>query len=240
MAVLAVLEMGWWPRGARLCALVLGVALAVPGLTRADQCVACEADVAAGRRDFSDEQWAAMQRGEVVSSHQDTSASTESENQLIEASAIVPRPPALVWSVITDFDGRPKFMGNVKAAHVVRTEGNRVWVSEKLKVWGVNIDYNIIGTLDTPHGVFNWVLDKSKDNDVAESVGSWQLYPLDDGQRTLLQYRSHLDTGRAIPGFIESFLTRRSLPEIVENVRNEVQHRYPILESGVQPDATRP
>jgi hypothetical protein len=132
--VLAVLEMGWWPRGARLCALVLGVALAVPGLTRADQCVACEADVAAGRRDFSDEQWAAMQRGEVVSSHQDTSASTESENQLIEASAIVPRPPALVWSVITDFDGRPKFMGNVKAAHVVRTEGNRVWVSEKLKV----------------------------------------------------------------------------------------------------------
>ena len=231
--------MRWWLLGARVSALVLWAAIATPSVARGDPCVACQADVEAGRREFSDDEWAALQRGQVVSSHHDASPSAESANRLIETSAIVPRSPEFVWSVITDFDCRPRFMPNVKAVRVVRREGSQVWLSEELKVWGVKIDYNVVGTLDAPRGVFSWVLDKSQENDIAESVGAWQLFPLDDGQRTLLQYRAHLDTGKPVPGFVESFLTRRSLPEIVERLRAEVQHRYPLLQGEIQPHVRR-
>jgi hypothetical protein len=44
----------------------------------------------------------------------------------------------------------------------------------------------------------------------------------------LLTYRAWIDAGRSVPPFLERFLLQRSLPNVVGELRDEVERRFPI------------
>jgi hypothetical protein len=100
-----------------------------------------------------------------------------------------------------------------------------VWVAQRLRFFLVDVRYTVINTLDPVTGRMGFVLDESATHDIGGTRGSWQLTPLADGRETLLSYRAWVDTGRHLPAFVQQYLLRRSLPDLIAGVRDEVERR---------------
>jgi ribosome-associated toxin RatA of RatAB toxin-antitoxin module len=173
---------------------------------------------------YSTTDWQALQRGEIITAAATDRDGETSEERTVYAAAIIPYPPEQVWAVLADFEERPKFLPGAKEIHIVRVEGNRVWLDERLKFMLVTIRYRVINTLDPERGAMSWVLDKTAVHDIADTEGAWRLTAL-TGERTLVTYRAWVDTGQPLPGFLESFLMKRSLPALIEGLRGEALRR---------------
>ena len=186
-------------------------------------CVACRHDGTSAPRYSADER-AALDAGEVVVSDA-TAESSGDARATVRAAAIIHQPPALVWQTLIDFPARARWQADTKEARVVRADRDRVWVAQHVRLFLVDIRFTVINTLDPERGVLSWVLDDSAEHDIANTTGSWRLTPLADGRSTLLTYQAAVDSGRAVPGFVERYLTKRSLPNLLGTLRAEVERR---------------
>jgi ribosome-associated toxin RatA of RatAB toxin-antitoxin module len=195
-------------------------------------CIACRVDLAQIRSSYAEADWQALLQGKVVVTKLGDSHSAGAVQTTNEASAIIPYPPAQVWSVVTDFESRPQYVPGAKEAHIVRREGNRLWIDEHLRILLINVRFTVISTVDPEQGSVTWVLDHSAKNDIADTTGSWTVVPLRDGKETLVRYRTWVDSGRSVPRLAEEFLAKRSLPKIVEGLRAEVRRRFPLLRAA--------
>ncbi len=189
-------------------------------------CVACRANFEALRADYTAVDWKALTGGEIVTSKKNAPGPEGRVLSNIESAAILPYAAPRIWEVLVDFESRPKYIPGTKEVRILRVDGNRVWLFEHLRIFLVNIRYQVIDTLDPEHGTLTWVLDKSAPHDIADTTGSWCLVPLPEGQRTLARYRVWIDSGQPVPRLIEDFLTWRSLPKLVGGLRTELQRRY--------------
>jgi ribosome-associated toxin RatA of RatAB toxin-antitoxin module len=189
-------------------------------------CIACQVDVETMRGEYSDEEWRRLTAGEVLASS--VEERTEEGNPLhnAQASAIIEHPPDQVWTVVTDLESRPRYVPGNKEVKIVRVDGNRVWSLQHLRVLFMNIRFGVVSTLEPEQGVMRFVLDRDVGHDIEDTDGSWRLAPLRERRSTLVRYRTRVDTGRPIPGFVQSFFTRRSLPKLLEGVRQEVERRF--------------
>lgn len=194
-----------------------------PSLTQLS-CSACPSPNEVRKR-FSANQWQTLGEGSPVTQESTADGQESAKQRDIEASAIVPWPPQLVWDVLVDFDSRPKFMPSSTKSKITKVSGSDVWVDQELSVLWEDIHFSVINTIDAEHGTIHWVMNKDAPHDIADTTGSWQVAPLDGGKHTFLIYRSHTDTGRAVPAAIETFLIKRSIPKMIEAVRNETKRR---------------
>ncbi len=194
-------------------------------------CIGCGVDLAQIRSGYSDAEWQTLIGGKVVVTTRSEAhpGSVQSTN---EASAVIPYPPAEVWSVVTDFESRPRFVPGNKDVQIVRRDGNRLWIAEHLRILLINVRFVVISTLDPEQGSVTWVIDRTAPHDIADTTGSWTVVPLEGGHSTLVRYRTWIDSGRSVPHFVEDFLAKRSLPKIVEGVRAEVHRRFPSLQAA--------
>lgn len=183
-------------------------------------------DVERVRSGYSAEDWRALDDGKIITSEVREGSSGDSERSTARAAAIIRYPPTSVWTVLTDFESRPKYHSSTKEACIARVDGNRVWVAEHLRFLLVNVRFRVIDTLEPELGSLSWVMDESVDHDIRGTNGSWQLTPLAQGHQTLLSYRAWFDTGQPVPGFIERFMFNRSLPQLIAGLRGEVEKRF--------------
>jgi ribosome-associated toxin RatA of RatAB toxin-antitoxin module len=195
-------------------------------------CIGCRVDLAPIRSSYSEADWQALMHGKVVTTTVRDAHSGDGVQSTNEASVVIPYPPAEVWSVVTDFESRPHFVPGVKEAQITRREGNRLWITEHLRVLLINVRFVVLSTVDPEQGAVTWVIDRTAPHDIADTTGSWVVVPLEGGQSTLVRYRTWIDSGRSVPRFVEDFLTNRSLPKIVEGVRAEVHRRFPSLRAA--------
>jgi hypothetical protein len=199
----------------------------VPEKLSAPPCVACQVDGELIRRDYPTADWNALAAGKVLTSEVVDGEPGEPQQGTVQAAGIIQDAPSRVWTTLVDFASRPRFQPDTKDVRVVRVDDDRVWVAEHLRVFLVDVRYTVINTLDPASGTIRFVLDESLDHDIGGTRGSWQLTPLADGRQTLLTYRAWVDTGRHIPAFIEHFLLKRSLPNLIVGLRDEVGRRFP-------------
>ena len=210
-----------------LLALVGGADAAqplVPGALASPACVACAVDGENALGHYSRADRDALLDGRVVAADS-TASDSDDEVGTVEAAGIIHEPPARVWATLVDFPSRPRFQPGTQDVHVVRVDGNRVWVAEHLRFFLVDVRYVVVNTLDPVTGRIAFALDESVAHDIGGTRGSWQLTPLADGNTTLLTYRAWVDTGRHLPTFVQQFLLRRSLPALIGGVRDEVERR---------------
>jgi carbon monoxide dehydrogenase subunit G len=210
-----------------LLLLAAAATVVLPAALRDPPCVACAVDATAVRRSYSADEWRQLTDGHVVLAEVTEPSGDQPRSRGGGAGAVVvPHPPAVVWTVLVDFESRARWMPNVREIRIARVEGNQVWIAEVLRVLWSDIRITLINTLRPEAGRIEWVLDDTSPHDIAATSGYWYLLPVDGGQ-TLLQYRTAVDSGRPVPGFVESMLTRRSLPQLLERVRAEVNRRNP-------------
>jgi hypothetical protein len=146
--------------------------------------------------------------------------------QRIEASA------ADVWKILLAFDRIPESNDSVKVAEdytatMGRTPpagGRFVDVYYELSVAGTSIEYNVHHTYFAAQNYLEWVLDEERDNDIDATVGSFSTWPVPDepGQCYFL-YITRIDTGRSVPGWVETLLTKTSLKGYLKFVKREAE-----------------
>ena len=105
-----------------------------PATTPSPACTGCRVDVEQVRRSYSDDDWSALTHGEVRTSERRRSEPALAVRSDVEAAAIIPFPAAQVWDVVVDFESRPRFIPGAKEMHIVRVDGNQVWLAEHLRV----------------------------------------------------------------------------------------------------------
>ena len=192
----------------------------------AEVCIACQADVVQLRSGYAPDAWEKMASGKVITSTAESKDADGNPKSRVEAAAIMGFSPTQVWTVLADFEARPKFISAAKEIRILKTEGNRIWIAEHLKVLLFNIRFQAVNTLDAERGILSWALDKSAPHDIADTTGAWEVGAL-AARQTLVKYGASVDTGRPVPGFVENFLTERSLPGVLSGLRDELQRRFP-------------
>jgi len=197
---------------------------AVPPASNAD-CIACRADAAALRESYSEAEWTELLADEVITSEAGGENTPEAQPRTVSASGRIAASPEQAWSVITDHAAYPRFMPTVEETRVRALPDGRVSVVQHLRVLFVDVRYATLWTLDPARGLATWQLDESEPHDIAATTGSWQLAVVPGLEGVLVRYRAVVDTGRPVPGPIERWLTRSSLPRVVRSVREEVERR---------------
>ena len=218
--VVAAISLAW------SCAFASAAEL--PAALLRPPCVACRQPAEATRQRLSESDWSRLEKGEVVIVDRSSDAAGDggggSARGESEAAVIVPRPPSEVWAVLIDFESRPKIFPDVTESHLERVDANRAWIRQAVDVFWTKIRYTLIASLDPAHGLITFVLDRSSPHDIRDDTGSWQVLPHGDSS-TLLVSRHRVDTGRPVPGGLEHYLVKRSLPKMMRNLRQEVERR---------------
>ncbi|HOV74566.1 MAG TPA: SRPBCC family protein [Candidatus Hydrogenedentes bacterium] len=138
------------------------------------------------------------------------------------AAVLIAKPPEAIWPHIISNDRYCEFIPHAVSAVKYMESENQVGWKETVKVAFGKISYHIIQTRDEQAHVASWRLDKSKENGIHDTHGSWTLIPHGEN-KTILVYASRIDSGMAVPRFIENFFLNRGLPEIVNAVKKRAE-----------------
>jgi hypothetical protein len=123
-------------------------AATVPEALSAPVCVACQVDGDRIRDEYSSDDWNTLTAGKVLTSDVTDGGPGANKEGTVQAAGIILRPPSHVWTTLVDFASRPQFQPGTKDVRVVRVDGNRVWVTEHLRFFLVDVGYTVINTLD--------------------------------------------------------------------------------------------
>ncbi len=195
-------------------------------------CIACALPVERLENLVSSHELEQLRDGQILVVEEERDGGEGSAKGRTRASALVGRPPDAVWSTLTDFESWPGFMPLIDATEIARREGDQVWVRQRFSVMFVDLRHTSIYTLAPRAGEIRWALDKDEPADIASSEGTWRLLPVDGGTATLVLYRASMSSGRAVPGFVQDMLMRRSLRALLGNLRTEVERRHAVPETA--------
>lgn len=213
------------------CAAVLAAPDAPPSEETppvgAAPCIACIAPVAEPATLFSVEDWVALESGAVLRQPVTPEGDPNDASGATRAASLIRRPPANVWTVLTDFERWPEFMPLIDGTRVGRRAGAKLWVEQRYSIMLMPFGHTTIYDLDPRDGRLTWKLDEAAPHDIAGSRGSWALLSIGDGNETLVRYDARISAGRAVPEFVERMLQDRSLEQMLAGLRGEVLRRFP-------------
>ena len=194
----------------------------LPPSLAAPVCVACAAPAADDTAEL-----ARLRKGEILTVQAQELDAAGTTRHTVEVSALLPHRPAEVWTVLTDFAGRPRWQPSTREVAVVRVDGPRVWVDEWARFFLFDVRYRLALTLDTEAGTIEFAMDEESPHDIGDVRGHWRLRHVDEGRRTLVAYRAWIDFGHGLPRWLQRALLRYSLPGLLESLRTEADRLRP-------------
>ena len=137
-----------------------------------------------------------------------------------------------VWQILLAFDRVPESNDSIKVAEDYTAEmgrtppagGRFIDIHYELKVATTSIEYNVHHTYYASQNYLDWVLDDSKDNGIDATTGSFSTWPV-PGQtdQCYFLYVTRIDTGRNVPEWVETLLTKTSLKGYLKFVKREAE-----------------
>jgi uncharacterized membrane protein len=136
---------------------------------------------------------------------------------------VVERPLSEVWATLVRFDDKPEYMPRLKSIAIVDQSPQQLRVRTVIDAAVTTARYTLVFQLDEPDHRLSWTLDRSAaDNSIADTEGEYRLYSIEPG-RTLVTYKSYVDTGRALPRFIQNYMARHSIPDLLNAIKRRVE-----------------
>lgn len=135
---------------------------------------------------------------------------------------VINAPVEKVWPYFTDFEKFPEYIPRMVSSEKYTEKDGKIGIKQMLKVMWKKVTYHVLQLNDEAHHTMTFELDKSQQNDVAETQGQWVLRPYGEG-KTLAVYSLALDTGMAVPRFIQTMLLNNDLPATMEAMRDRVE-----------------
>ncbi len=136
---------------------------------------------------------------------------------------LINKPMEDVWRVMLDIKSHPEYLPKVVKTEIYQEEKDGVTgIRETLKILYKTIRYHVLQHRDEAAHRLTWTLDKSKKNDIADTSGYWAFAPHGEKQCVAV-YSVHVDSGLPVPQFVEDFLSRKDLPNVVRAVKDRAE-----------------
>ncbi len=140
--------------------------------------------------------------------------------QMITGGIRIGRAIEAVYDTITDYAHYPQFMPSTEECEPLTANGNvrdiRYVIKFKFLIFSWSVEYVWRQTYN-PCQDITWRLLSSKGGKIREVLGSWRLYPLDDGKQTAAFYSIYSDVSNVVPG-LSRFLAKDPSIEAAINV----------------------
>lgn len=136
----------------------------------------------------------------------------------IKAVAIFKQPKKRVWDLMVVPTMQPKYLPRLTDAKTVDQPEHGELVEFHLKVLFSSFEFFTRHWFYPEYSRVEWALDPNKKSDIALQEGYWQLYALDENT-TIGEYGTKVDTGVAVPQFVQDFLAKKDIPKALTAFR---------------------
>ncbi len=130
---------------------------------------------------------------------------------------------AEVWATLSRPEDKAEYMPRVKSVTVLERRPAMMRVRMEVDASVLTARYTAWFRLDEPTHTLSWTLDKTApDNTLTDVEGEYRLFEVQP-TRTLVVYRAYVNSGHAVPAFIQGYMTRRSLPNLLHAVKARIE-----------------
>lgn len=140
----------------------------------------------------------------------------------IKAYCVINTPPDTAWAVMLDYHKFDQFMPRLEKIEVLERTKSTMKVTETVRVPLGVLTYTIDLTFKPEQRTVTWTLDKSRQHDLAETFGAWELRPYGYGM-TIVRYTTTLDSGFFVPRFLEELLLRNNLSDVLLSLKRRTE-----------------
>ena len=139
----------------------------------------------------------------------------------VEALVLFTQPPDKVWELLIQRERQKEFRPEITSLSIIEQSDGRVVEEQHLKIAFLDVAYRLECRVDDETHTLSWQLDPSFESTLEHVSGYWELHPLDGG-RTLARFGTKVSVSPAVPGFLQNGITRKNVPESLENTRQWV------------------
>lgn len=171
----------------------------------------------------SQEEWNKLKAGEVIITEVANVNPDGSQRVDFLAKIFIKAGREAVWKVIRDYEKFPEFMPNVQKCKILKQENETYWVYYEVKVMMVTVNYCLKAVGVEKYKKIEFKLDNICPSDIRSTAGYWVLEDAPDGSGTIVHYSTYTDTGIPAPEALAKQAAKKSLPQVVKNVKQRVE-----------------
>jgi hypothetical protein len=139
----------------------------------------------------------------------------------VEALVVFEQPPDKVWELLLQRERQNEYRPELTSLAVVERNGDVVVEEQHLRIAFLDIAYRLRDRFDPSLRTMTWELDPSFESTLRHVSGYWELHAF-EASRTLARFGTRVSVSSAVPSFLESGITRKNVPESLENTRQWV------------------
>ena len=200
----------------RLCGAALLLACSAPALAVAGAALLAPPPAEPYQRAISPDLLPRLARERVLMLPSDAAAP-----DLVQGLVVFSQPYALVWRLLAQTERQREYRSELAELTNVEHFANGVVDRHRIRVLFVGLTYHLRYQLDPSAWHIEWSLAPNYENGMQQISGSWDLFDL-GGDRTLGRLGSTVHVGAALPRSLQDAITRKNLPETLDNIRRWV------------------
>jgi carbon monoxide dehydrogenase subunit G len=136
---------------------------------------------------------------------------------------LIYKPIEEVWTHLSRYEDKAEYQPRVKSVTILEKQPDRLRAKFVVDASIMTAKYTAWYTFDPAAHVIHWTLDGTAgDNTIAATEGDYHLFEVEPG-KTLVVYRSYVDSGRSIAQSIQNYFTRRAIPDLLKAVKKRVE-----------------
>ena len=139
----------------------------------------------------------------------------------IRVVALFSLPKRRVWDLVTQPSLQILFMPHLVSSAIVSRTPEGETTDFVVKVLWVSVKLRVAHKFYADQSRLEWALDNSVKNDIKAQEGYWQFFELGP-DKTIGEYGTRVETGLAVPHFIQETLARHDIPGALTAFRNYV------------------
>ncbi len=137
---------------------------------------------------------------------------------VITAYVIAKQPKQRVWELLREPSKQHTYLPRLEKAKTISKGDNSELGWFQIKVAFVTIENQVDHRWWPEISRMAWGLDPEYDNDLRQQDGFYNLYSI-DANTTLMEMGTALETSALVPGFVQDYLTKTDLPEVMVAVK---------------------
>ena len=129
--------------------------------------------------------------------------------------------PQALWAQVLNVEPRVEEVGPSTQCTINARTKDSMHVTWGAGMMGMSVTFHLNYVIDHENMLLSFDLDKSKENGIGHSRGSYQVLPR--GQRSRLIYRSEDDPNSKVPKWMRAILTGRPLQDQMHGIRKRAE-----------------
>ncbi len=164
-----------------------------------------------------------LKKGEIIYQSVKTTDTDGKISGYGQSMALIKKPVATCWEIFTQFDKQAEYFPRKTVSQVIDSKPGLALVQKEFKFYWVTIRYVMKYKIDAKNYRIDFEIDKSRPHDIKDSAGFFRFEPLSAGETLFIYGVTRVDTGLAMPGFVQEYLQKKDLPAVAENVQKRIE-----------------